>query len=110
MRKTQNAIKHALTERYYAWEDAVKLAKVDPEIEFTETGVNYANKDRSKEFLDLDEDESEWEDEEVVADEGTAEAESGDKATAAEGKPAQETVNPSISQNNGKGQQEAPKV
>jgi large subunit ribosomal protein L47 len=26
------AIKHTLTERFYSWEDAVKLAKVDPEI------------------------------------------------------------------------------
>lgn len=38
VRKTQNAIKHALTERFYAWEDAVKLAKEDPEIEFKENG------------------------------------------------------------------------
>lgn len=38
VRKTQNAIKHALTERFYAWEDAVQLAKEDPEIEFTKDG------------------------------------------------------------------------
>lgn len=43
VRKTQNAIKHALTERFYAWEDAVQLAKEDPEIEFTKDGgVSYA--------------------------------------------------------------------
>lgn len=42
VRKTQNAIKHALTERFYAWEDAVQLAKEDPEIEFTKDGgVSY---------------------------------------------------------------------
>ena len=29
---TQRAIKHALTERWYAWEDARKLARDDPEI------------------------------------------------------------------------------
>ena len=28
---TQRAIKHALTERYYAWEDARKVAVEDPE-------------------------------------------------------------------------------
>ncbi|POS78630.1 50S ribosomal protein L4 [Diaporthe helianthi] len=32
VRKTQAAIKHALTERFYAWEDARKLAQDDPEI------------------------------------------------------------------------------
>lgn len=26
------AIKHALTERYYTWQDAVEAAKADPEI------------------------------------------------------------------------------
>lgn len=38
VRKTQNAIKHALTERFYAWEDAVQLAKEDPEIKFKANG------------------------------------------------------------------------
>jgi len=28
------AIKHALTERFYAWEDAVDVAKEDPEIQW----------------------------------------------------------------------------
>ncbi|KAA6412100.1 MAG: 50s ribosomal l4 [Lasallia pustulata] len=32
VRMTQRAIKHALTERWYAWEDARKLARDDPEI------------------------------------------------------------------------------
>lgn len=27
------AIRHALTERYYTWEDAVKVADTDPEID-----------------------------------------------------------------------------
>ena len=31
---TQRAIKHALTERWYAWEEARKLARDDPEINF----------------------------------------------------------------------------
>ncbi|RCI09707.1 hypothetical protein L249_4096 [Ophiocordyceps polyrhachis-furcata BCC 54312] len=30
--KTMRSIKHALTERYYTWEDAVQAAKKDPEI------------------------------------------------------------------------------
>lgn len=30
--KTQRAIKHALTERFYTWQDAVEVASSDPEI------------------------------------------------------------------------------
>ncbi|KAL9104397.1 MAG: hypothetical protein Q9163_000655 [Psora crenata] len=33
VRKTQKAIKHALTERWYAWEDAWQKAQKDPEID-----------------------------------------------------------------------------
>lgn len=36
------AIKHVLTERYYAWEDAVKLAKDDPEINMSGKGQMYS--------------------------------------------------------------------
>jgi len=32
-------IKHVLTERHYAWEDAVKLAEQDPEIDISGDGV-----------------------------------------------------------------------
>lgn len=32
------SIKHALTERYYTWEDAVDVAKEDPEINWEEGG------------------------------------------------------------------------
>ena len=32
------AIKHALTERYYAWEDAVEVAKEDPEVDLSGNG------------------------------------------------------------------------
>lgn len=32
------AIKHVLTERFYAWEDAVKLAEKDPEVNLTGNG------------------------------------------------------------------------
>ncbi|KAL2126135.1 hypothetical protein VTI74DRAFT_1632 [Chaetomium olivicolor] len=38
VRATMRAIKHALTERYYAWEDAVKLAANDPEVNLTGNG------------------------------------------------------------------------
>lgn len=31
--KTMRAIKHALTERYYTWQDAVDVAISDPEID-----------------------------------------------------------------------------
>lgn len=35
------SIRHVLTERYYLWEDAVKLAKEDPEINLSGTGQVY---------------------------------------------------------------------
>ncbi len=31
-------IKHALTERFYVWEDAVELAQTDPEIDLSGEG------------------------------------------------------------------------
>lgn len=33
VKKTMRSIKHALTERYYTWEDAQQVAKDDPEID-----------------------------------------------------------------------------
>lgn len=33
MRQTQKAIKHALTERYYAFEEARRVAVTDPEVD-----------------------------------------------------------------------------
>ena len=38
IRKTMRAIKHTLTERWYVWEDARKLAQDDPEIVLSEYG------------------------------------------------------------------------
>ncbi|KAJ4300455.1 54S ribosomal protein L4 mitochondrial [Collariella sp. IMI 366227] len=38
VRDTMRSIKHALTERFYAWEDAVKLAATDPEVNLTGSG------------------------------------------------------------------------
>lgn len=103
MRKTQNAIKHALTERFYAWEDALQLAKKDPEIEFTKAGVNYTPGGQQRV-----EDELEWEDEEPGADEAAAKVE--EKASETEAKPSHETVDPSIPPNDFKGQQDAPRA
>jgi large subunit ribosomal protein L47 len=37
--RTMRAIKHALTERYYVWEDAVQVAKADPDIVMHENGT-----------------------------------------------------------------------
>jgi large subunit ribosomal protein L47 len=35
------SIRHVLTERYYLWEDAVELAKEDPEINLSGEGQVY---------------------------------------------------------------------
>jgi large subunit ribosomal protein L47 len=35
------AIKHALTERFYAWEDAVKIAEDDPEVDLSGQGTPF---------------------------------------------------------------------
>jgi len=41
VRKTQQAIKHALTERWYAWEHARKLAMNDKTVDLTGEGPAY---------------------------------------------------------------------
>ncbi|CAK7231930.1 54S ribosomal protein L4 mitochondrial [Sporothrix bragantina] len=38
VRETMARIKHVLTERFYAWEDAVDLAQTDPEIDLSGNG------------------------------------------------------------------------
>lgn len=50
-----SSIKHVLTERYYAWEDAVELAKKDPEINMSGDGAVYT----PREYLE-DADEAEY--------------------------------------------------
>ena len=40
VRRTQRAIKQALTERYYSWDEARKLARNDPEVDLS--GENQA--------------------------------------------------------------------
>lgn len=96
VRKTQAAIKHALTERYYAWEDAKDLAKQDPEITFTSDGrVEYSNQ--------VDYEGDQWED---LPD--SADIKADDKA---ETQGSHEAIDPSIPPTAEKGQQEvAPKV
>ncbi|KAK0118266.1 54S ribosomal protein L4 mitochondrial [Cadophora gregata] len=41
VRMTQKAIKHALTERYYSWQEAEILARDDPEIDLSGDGPLY---------------------------------------------------------------------
>lgn len=41
VRRTQRAIKQVLTERYYSWEDARKLAVNDPEVDLSGDGPAY---------------------------------------------------------------------
>ncbi|OTA97298.1 hypothetical protein M434DRAFT_392013 [Hypoxylon sp. CO27-5] len=41
VRKTMKSIKHALTERFYLWEDARKLAQTDPEVDLGNTNRPY---------------------------------------------------------------------
>ncbi|KIH88943.1 50S ribosomal protein l4 [Sporothrix brasiliensis 5110] len=38
VRETMRRIKHVLTERFYVWEDAVELARTDPEIDLSGNG------------------------------------------------------------------------
>ena len=46
---TQRAIKHVLTERYYAWKDAESLAKDDPEVNLSGNGRAYTPMDLAEE-------------------------------------------------------------
>jgi len=39
------AIKHVLTERFYTWEDAVKVAENDPEVNLTGDGPAFTPAD-----------------------------------------------------------------
>ncbi|KAI1767392.1 MRP-L47-domain-containing protein [Hypoxylon sp. FL1150] len=48
--RTMKSIKHALTERFYLWEDARKLAETDPEIDLG----NYKNPYQPSSYLEED--------------------------------------------------------
>lgn len=49
--KTMKAIKHALTERYYVWEDARAIAATDPEIDLSGKGNPYTPRDYLEEEM-----------------------------------------------------------
>ncbi|KAK0735892.1 mitochondrial 39-S ribosomal protein L47 (MRP-L47)-domain-containing protein [Apiosordaria backusii] len=51
VRITMRGIKHVLTERFYAWEDAVKLAENDPEVNLSGKGKAFT----PKEYLEEEE-------------------------------------------------------
>ncbi|KAK9771322.1 putative Large ribosomal subunit protein uL29m [Seiridium cardinale] len=72
--KTMKSIKHALTERYYTWEDARQLAEEDPEIDLANPTSPY---NPSTYFED-------------AADSNIMEADAAELE-----KPAQETIDPS---------------
>ncbi|KAK8079912.1 hypothetical protein PG997_007730 [Apiospora hydei] len=50
--KTMKAIKHTLTERYYAWEEARELAEKDPEIDLSGEGNPYTPRDYLEEEME----------------------------------------------------------
>ncbi|KAI1107012.1 MRP-L47-domain-containing protein [Jackrogersella minutella] len=55
VRKTMKAIKHTLTERYYVWEDARKLAETDPEIDLTSRQRPYTPQNYFEEAEEVEE-------------------------------------------------------
>ncbi|PWW79446.1 MRP-L47-domain-containing protein [Tuber magnatum] len=50
IRVTQRAIKHTLTERYYAWQEAQKIAATDPEVDLSGEGPAYQPHDSADAF------------------------------------------------------------
>ena len=42
VRRTQKAIKHVLTERWYAWDSARNIAMKDPTVDLTGDGPAYS--------------------------------------------------------------------
>ena len=72
------AIKHVLTERFYTWEDAVKLAKEDAEVDLSGRGTPFT----PMEYLEedgLEEMEHEFSEEELKALEDSLEQQEEDK-------------------------------
>ncbi|KAI1133758.1 mitochondrial 39-S ribosomal protein L47 (MRP-L47)-domain-containing protein [Nemania abortiva] len=69
VRKTMRSIKHALTERWYLWEDARKLAETDPEIDLG----NVRSPFKPKDYLE----EHEFEPEENNPDQSAKQSPSG---------------------------------
>ncbi|KAI1265545.1 mitochondrial 39-S ribosomal protein L47 (MRP-L47)-domain-containing protein [Xylariaceae sp. FL1019] len=52
VRKTMKAIKHALTERWYVWEDARTLAETDPEVDLGNVSSPYIPRSQHLEHLE----------------------------------------------------------
>ena len=52
VKKTMRSIKHALTERFYVWEDAVNIARDDPEINMNGEGEAYTPGTYEDEYID----------------------------------------------------------
>ncbi|KFY07607.1 hypothetical protein V492_06988 [Pseudogymnoascus sp. VKM F-4246] len=71
VRKTQRAIKQVLTERYYSWEDARKLAASDPEVDLSGEGPAHTPSLDAFELEDLTPEQLEAEAAEAAAVEGS---------------------------------------
>lgn len=75
------SIKHALTERYYVWEDARKLAETDPEIDLANTNRPYT----PSSYFDEDVKEAEpVEEQKEAQQEASSEQQEGSEKSAAE--------------------------
>jgi large subunit ribosomal protein L47 len=61
-------IKHVLTERHYAWEDAIKLAENDPEIDLSSDGPAFTPSEFLEEVEEMAEEEQAAEAIEVASD------------------------------------------
>jgi large subunit ribosomal protein L47 len=94
------AIKHVLTERFYAWEDAVKLAEKDPEVNLSGDGPAFT----PSEYYEGEEVAGEQEQQFLETVEETAEKAEPAAAAAAEGTPDATTIPSS------KPQSEAPRL
>ncbi|KAH8750519.1 mitochondrial 39-S ribosomal protein L47 (MRP-L47)-domain-containing protein [Diaporthe sp. PMI_573] len=93
VRKTQAAIKHTLTERFYAWEDARKLAQKDPEVDLSGRGLPYMPG-----VSHLESEESAWEEE------------TNEQSRAKETRSSKEAIDPSTIPNGAKAEADAPRV
>lgn len=100
VRKTQAAIKHALTERFYAWEDARKLAQEDAEVDLSGIGPAYTPEGS---HLESEEAALEEESEEQSTADGRSEA-------AEETKSSEEAIDPSTIPEPAKAPADAPRV
>jgi large subunit ribosomal protein L47 len=106
VRKTQAGIKHVLTERYYAWEDAVELARSDPEVNLSGLGPAYVPSG-SASYLENNEVPWEEEEKEKKGEAASGKADEGEAVSADENK---KTVDASTIPDPVKPQQEGPRA